>query len=301
MSITLTGGPAASARRATRIAIRNIRCENRVVSRYVFNQRAVREYRHDRPELTGDAAVLVDTLRNDGVALTTVDRLLPDGRSRFDEIAAHVGQLRAVTPQRPDAAKPFLVELLGERPEIRRGDPLVEFALAPGVRGIAEAYSGMTLRVQDVNVWVNLPSQDGPSQSQRWHRDLPEDYDIVKCFVYLSDVVPGTGPLQYARGSNTQAGRRVKMPTTFDGIGYRVEGHDVTQAFGPDSVVTAAGPRGTVAFADTRGVHRGGHAVDAERVVLQITYASQASCRPRNLTAAPGSDPAALRDFRLTI
>jgi hypothetical protein len=288
----------AAARRTARKAIRAVRCENRVVSRYLFNARAVRQYRRNAVRLSGEARLAVEKLRSSGVVLSSVNGLLGDNEL-FGRMADHVQNVRADSAGSPDADKPFLIELLGANPAIAPGDPLVEFALRPEIRGVAEAYSQMKLRVQDINVWINLPTGGDPTQSQRWHRDLPEDFDIVKCFVYLSDVPLGAGPLQYVRGTNTTAGRKLKFETEFDGIGYRVADGVVNDSFATEQIVTATGQAGAVVFADTRGLHRGGFAIENERVVLQITYASNASCRPRNLLPAEGVRRESLPDFRL--
>jgi hypothetical protein len=285
------------ARRGARHSIRAVRSDNRVLSRYVFNARPLIRHRRRPPVLSPEAVAVVTGLKQSGVMLTTASALLGDTKL-FDAIVAQTEELRA-RPAAVDAAKPFLTELLGTNPELAPDDPLLRLALHPQIRGIAETYAGMSLRVQDVNIWVNRPVGDEPIQSQRWHRDLPEDCDIVKCFVYLADVPDGAGPLQYVRGTNTPEGRKIELPTEFDGIGHRLNDEDVTATFGEDAIVTGRGPAGTLVFADTRGIHRGGLARDTERLVGQITYGSQASTRPRNLRPAPGVSRSDLRDLRL--
>lgn len=246
------------------------------------------------PAAAGAARELVDS----GVVLSNATELVGDDRL-FRQIVDYTESLRSEGAAEPDASKPYLTELLGTSPELDPSNPLLEFALNPQIRGIAEAYSTMRLRVQDVNVWVNAPTAGQAQQSQRWHRDLPEDYDIVKCFVYVEDVPTGAGPLQYVKGSNTKAGRKLRFSTDFDGVGFRLDDDDVARVFSDERIVQASGPAGTVVFADTRGIHRGGLATERERVVLQITYASEACFRPRNLRAAPGVRPEDLSEVRL--
>lgn len=284
-------------RRGLRVAVRRVRCESRLVSRYVFNPVAVRSFRGAPSMLSDEAERVVTQLRSAGVVMTTVDELM-EFSDPYRKVEDRIAELRQHQSETADPSKPYLVELLGARPAISADDPIAAFALLPEVRGVAEAYAQMKLRVQDVNVWINKPTGGDAMQSQRWHRDLPEDHDIVKCFVYFSDVTPGAGPLQYAPRTNTRSGRRLKFQTEFDGIGYRIPDAAVDQAFG-EEVVTATGPAGTMVFADTRGVHRGGFAVDSERVVLQITYASNACCRPRNLVPADDASDGRLQDFRM--
>lgn len=285
-------------RRRARRAVAFVRCESRLVSRYVFNGRAVRRYRADPTVLESAAAEVARELVSSGVVLTTTSDLIKDDRV-FADIVEYTNELRASGAAVPDASKPYLTELLGVSPELEPSNPLLEFALNPQIRGVAEKYSSMQLKVQDVNVWVNAPTAGTAQQSQRWHRDLPEDYDIVKCFVYIEDVPPGAGPLQYIKGSNTAQGRKKQFNTEFDGVGYRLDDRDIEQTFGQQDVVRAAGAAGTVVFADTRGIHRGGLATECERVVLQITYSSDACFRPRNLRPAPGVQPQDLPEVRL--
>lgn len=277
-----------------------LRCRNRIVSRYLFNAREVRNHRQAKVALSPAAADLASRLSVAGVATATAVDIVGD-----PDLVAQV-QVRAKElydaprPER-DPLKPYLFQLLGERPELRPDDPLVRFALDPQIRGIAEQYCGMRLRVQDLNVWVNEPTDAPAQQSQRWHRDVPEDHDIVKCFLYLSDVPAAAGPMDYVTGSNTGPGRRTKLRSVFDGGGYRLADDDVVAAFGADSVVTAVGSAGTLVFADTLGVHRGGRATGAERVVLQITYGSRASLRRSRLRPAAGVSPESLPDVRLAV
>lgn len=284
-------------RRANEI-YRSVRCQNRIVSRYVFNAGAVREHRRHTVELSAAAAAVADRLVADGVASAPAVDVAgdPDLVARVRERAQELYD--APRPER-DPLKPYLFQLLGETPELRPDDPLLHFALDPQIRGIAERYCGMRLRVQDLNVWVNEPTDAPAQQSQRWHRDVPEDHDIVKCFLYLSDVTPAAGPMSYVTGTNTPEGRRIKMPAEYDGGGYRLADEDVAAAFRADRTVTAEGTAGTLVFADTLGVHRGGHATGAERVVLQITYGSHASLRRARLRPAVGVSPASLPDVRL--
>jgi len=295
--------PAASSRvieplRRARRALHAVRTENRLVSRYVFNAAPVWKYRRTTTPISGESQRVARELQRSGVALTSVESLLGSDEA-LRTLQDHVARARVERATERDPLKPYLIELFGPRPEVSPDDALFSFALKPQVIGVAEAYARMKLRVQDMNVWINLPTGGGPTQSQRWHRDLPDDFDIIKCFVYLADVTPGAGPLQYIQATNTVEGRRQSFRSEFDGVGYRVADTDIESSFDPEQIVTAEGPAGTVVFADTRGMHRGGFALDTERVVLQITYSSNASIRKRNLRAAAGARRSELRGYRL--
>ena len=212
--------------RWARHRLRALRTENRPISRYVFNAAPVYRYRRVADQQPAEVRRVVDELRASGVALTSMSSLRSSDAS-LPVLQDHVARTRAERTAERDSLKPYLIELFGAQPEISPADPVFAFALLPQVRGVAEAYAQMELRVQDINVWINLPTGGGPTQSQRWHRDLPDDYDIVKCFVYLADVTPGAGPLQYIRSTNTPEGRRQSFRSEFDGVGYRVADDDI--------------------------------------------------------------------------
>jgi hypothetical protein len=314
MTATTATGPSArptpdwmtSARKSVRTAIRKVRCENGPISRYGFNLLPIVRYKVGVTPLNVTAHRVARELRQEGVAMTTLEELLEDDAA-LQRLQAYVESLRNEVlnegqneeGELSSFAKSFLIELLGERPVLMPGSPLVRLALHPQIKGVAEAYSGMKLRVQDVNAWVNLPRPNEAEQSQLWHRDLPEDHDIVKCFIYVRPVRKETGPMRYVRRSNTAQGRRVRFPSEWDGIGYRIPDQAVYSVVPDEYVLEATGPAGSVVFADTRGLHRGGHATGDERLVVQITYASNACCRPRNLIPADGAAAEQLTDFRL--
>ncbi|MEO5834278.1 MAG: phytanoyl-CoA dioxygenase family protein [Nakamurella sp.] len=284
--------------RHVRKALRSVRTESRAISRYVFNAAPVWKYRRAGTPLDGEMQRVALELRRTGVAMTSVESLLGSGEALV-ELQASVAAARIERTTERDPLKPYLIELFGARPVVAADDPVFAFALRPQIRGVAEAYAQMRLRVQDLNVWINLPTGGGPTQSQRWHRDLPDDFEIIKCFVYLADVTPGAGPLQYIRTTNTVEGRRQWFQSEFDGVGYRVADEDIAATYAPEEIVVAEGSAGTIVFADTRGLHRGGFAFDTERVVMQITYSSNASIRPRNLRAPAGATRSELVDYRL--
>jgi hypothetical protein len=271
--------------------------ENDLGWRWASNLGPTLSYRRAKGAASPVTERIVTTLRRDGVAISSLaelgidDALVARLRTRVDELLSDAkDEIDDKARRLPDASahgsKPFLVELMGALPAVRPGDPVLDFVLDPRVRGVAEAYSGMTLRVHDVNVWYNLPWPGEAQQSQRWHRDLFEDHDIVKVFLYVREVTPGSGPLSYLVGSHRGERRRWDPPTTYDGIGYRVDGAAIEAAAGPGEIVTAPGPQGTVVFADTRGLHRGGWATTDPRVVLQGLYASRSVRRPGTLVVA---------------
>jgi hypothetical protein len=286
----------------------SLRREWRLTWRYAYNLPAVRRYRRSAVQLAPGAARMAEDLRTDGVAVGSVSDLLPDGAELFDRARQQACDLvqaksdvlarrlrsagaATVAPEKPTSAtKSFVVELLGRHPRFDPASPIVQLAIHEQLRGLIHEYVRMHLRLHDLNVWMNLPSGDEPQLSQRWHRDEPDDRHILKAFIYLKDVPEGAGPLSYVRGSHRAGGRRAQLPSTWDGYGFRVADETIVEHFGADKVVTVPGEAGTVVVSDTRGYHRGGWAVDAERLVMMALYASRTSRKRRLIVPAPGVD-----------
>jgi hypothetical protein len=116
----------------------------------------------------------------------------------------------------------------------------------------------------------------------------------------VRDVPEGAGPMSYVAGSHTSTGRKIRLPESYDGIGYRYADEDVAAAARDTAIVSVPGSAGTVVFADTRGLHRGGWARTDDRVVVQGLYASRACNRPGVLVPGRESDRGGLvKDFAL--
>ncbi|WP_146149470.1 phytanoyl-CoA dioxygenase family protein [Kineococcus rhizosphaerae] len=271
------------------------------MSRYGFNLVSTLRYRQNPPALSAPAQDVVRTLRRDGVIVADSRALLGPDAALLDRVQDRVRALKAehatVIEERRAAlardgvgarSKDYLVELLGTRPEVDPRDPLVQFALQEQVLGIAEAYFETRVRLHDVNVWQNLATDAPASKSQKWHRDLLEDTKILKAFLYVDDVPAGAGPLRYVKGTNTPQGRKIKLPSQWDGIGFRVEDELIDATFEEPVMVEALGRAGDVAWADTLGLHRGGHAKTVDRLVVMYTFCSPACCRPKSLVPAQG-------------
>lgn len=234
-------------------------------------------------------ASLVAALDRDGIATTSLDALV--GPEAAEALLAATTEVRrssaeAVAAARDRSAeaadgpqKPFVVSLRDGLPGTPATDPLTAFALHPALLAVVHGYYGMFVRLRYVDLWHTLVTDAPPTQSQLWHRD-PEDRLILKVFVALEDVDEGAGPFRYAPGTHAKGTIRERpAATTVDGTTPRSDDDQMAAVVPPERWRTATGPRGTVVFADTRGFHKGGHALVHERVLYVSQYLSRAAGR----------------------
>lgn len=279
--------------------------------RWLFNASSTVRYRAHRPGLSVEAARIVAELNRSGGSTSSVGAVTGDD-SLLDELSAeadgliaaqqqHIDERRAML-SRDDSGdaylKPYLVQLMGADEVLLSGrEALLRLATRPEMLAVAQAYYGMTVKVGDVNIWLNLQSRMPPGRSTLWHRDLPEDHRILKAFVYLRETGPGNGALEFIPGTAHRSARRDAMPSTFDGTGHRFQDHDVEHAYPVERRARFSGQRGTLVFTDTVGIHRGGWAQTDDRLLCQILYVSGSTSRKPVLRWAADHAPTAADRF----
>jgi ectoine hydroxylase-related dioxygenase (phytanoyl-CoA dioxygenase family) len=168
--------------------------------------------------------------------------------------------------------KPFVIKYREEKIRTyHKDDPLLKL-VNPKVQAIVEGAIGPA-RLLCLDLWHNPPDccKHNPQWSQSWHRD-PEDSQPIKVFVYFSDVNMDSGPFQYVMGSHL-AWFDLCAPGA-----YPAEPIDETKI--PWQLFYAlTGNAGSVAFANTSGLHRGGHGKHS-RTMAVLTFVAEQSQAP---------------------
>jgi hypothetical protein len=169
------------------------------------------------------------------------------------------------------------VELLGSTVEFDPASVYARFALNDALLDIANAYFRMIVKLRYYNVWYTFATDTEPRESQLWHYDREDKY-ILKAFVYLRDVDAGGGPFTYVPGTHPKGQQRHKLPEYFLEKNVRRSTDDQMAAAVPESEwVRGTGKTGTIIFADTRGMHKGGEARTSDRLMYTCLYTSPAS------------------------
>lgn len=278
---------------------------NELAWRYLFNFSTTLAYKREQPRLAGEQARVLADLKEKGIALTSVARLLGtstlyselltavDGleRERSEEIRA-----ARTLANGPDgtAKKTFLLELLGELPVLDPDSIYTRFALQNEILEVANGYFEMFTSLRHYNVWRTFTSQGEARQSQLWHVDR-EDHYVLKMFLYLSDVDEGAGPFTYAPGTHARGRVRCQPAYSSEGHIKRSTDAQMAEVVPPDQWIKGIGPQGTILFADTHGYHKGGESRTQDRLLFNCMYVSP-SCEAREffqrMPVAPCADRA---------
>jgi hypothetical protein len=157
--------------------------------------------------------------------------------------------------------------------------PFLRLALHHPLLKVVNGYLGLRSRLRAINVWLNLPD-DGPAkESQLWHRD-GDDLQIVKVFIYFTDVDMKSGPFWFIPGTHRGKGRKIAVPMERG----RVSDARMVEAFDTARWKPCTGKAGTVILADTTGFHKGGKCEQHPRLLLTFEYVSAASQYPREFS-----------------
>ena len=192
------------------------------------------------------------------------------------------------------------------------GDVATDYCGAPAFAAIAARYMGMVPRFIGSSFWRTrpLPPDNGSRQySQLWHRDY-NDRMLMKAFLYLTDVGLQEGFFEYVAGSHA----RGPMGELYDRVGpdgfraypdnteverlveslpsYSLDDVAATTGtnapwHGKPAIVRCIAPRGTLIFADTFGLHRGGYVQKGVRDLIMTTHSTNFNVHKPHFAVTP--------------
>lgn len=238
------------------------------------------------PKLSPSSHKAVSELRHKGFSTMKIGDL-DGGKRLFEQLRTEVDLIEDGQRDELDSKRTALAdssELDGEKTYLHQplGDPIAldhrsPFAtLANAIAPIADSYLGMRTQVRAYAVWHNLATPHPPTDSQLWHRDR-EDLQILKAFLYLDDVGDGEGPFWFAPGTHHIGPVKAKAEAQrLRGV-LRTTDKQMAAVVPPRDWIQATAPAGTVVLADTRGYHKGGHAVTGDRRLVMVLFTSRNS------------------------
>jgi len=244
---------------------------------FFVNRKNRAKYLADTHAVSALSVRISDDLTRDGIAFSSLEELFP-GQDVLPKLQAEAARLREYAKIRPK--KPFLLELMEEDATLDMQDPFLQVAFSQPMLDPINRYLGIWSKFYYQMLAVTLPGGDNAVArgSQKWHRD-PEDAQMCKFFIYLSDVDESAGPFTYVRGTQRGGPYRSYFPQKRP-IGSYPSNEDVQKNIPQERHIVATGKAGSVIFADTSGLHRGGYATHKERIMYTSGYFSKAASFP---------------------
>jgi hypothetical protein len=269
-----------------------------------LNREYIEAYRNVAiPELSDVARRVVDDLTANGVAFSSVSEFfggdtlakLTDAFNRYHE------QFKANDTGARKGKQVYLATI--HRAHTFVADDFVsDYLGSEQYAALAARYLEMIPRFVGNSFWHTYPAPiEERMYSQLWHRDY-NDRQLVKVFLYVNDVDETNGPFEYLSGAH----RRGPLGGVFNRIGpdglraYPDSGemerflppypvvklHEVAEPdrygsrapwAGKPSRILCTGPAGTLIFADTFGLHRGGYVQEGYRNLIMTTFSTNAN------------------------
>lgn len=137
---------------------------------------------------------------------------------------------------------------------------------------VAQDYLGARPVIDVIGLWWHTRFSDKPDRgaAQYYHFDMDRP-KWLKFFIYLTDVETTNGPHSFIAGSH-QSGA---IPSSLLKKGYaRLTDEEIKTHFDEKNIIEFNAPRGTIIAEDTRGLHKGKHVQEGDRLILQIQYSN---------------------------
>jgi hypothetical protein len=150
-------------------------------------------------------------------------------------------------------------------------DARLYFIEEPEIRKYLKLYTGISNPVGMVLAARINHTDRNQGSGGGWHRDSPVTHQF-KAICYLSNVTTSNGPFQYIEGSHHKFNviknfmNRVFIPGQYRFSEAEVEKY--LQMNEKNKIVEFVAEQGTLAFADTKGIHRGKPLHSGERYAI---------------------------------
>lgn len=151
-------------------------------------------------------------------------------------------------------------------------DDVQKLIIDPSIISVAQRYLNAKPMLDVIGMWWHTSFQKEPdsSSAQFFHFDM-DRIKWLKFFIYLTDVDENSGPHAFVKGSH----RNLGIPRNLRSQGYaRLTDDEIQHAFGEDKIIYHLAKRGTVIAEDTRGLHKGQHVIQGDRLVLQLQFSN---------------------------
>ncbi len=256
---------------------------------------AAQRFKHQKPRIFGEQKRVLEQIQEQGYAITDFSKLFGffdrklwrAAEAAMSDFVNHPnikGAAQKISAcedfdQDPEFQKIFKPSILSQTNHIghlRADHACVALLRHPKILNIANAYYKMFSKLRNVNLWLSPPISETNRQkrkgSQQWHRDQ-EDQRILKCFIYFSDNDETNGATEYVPQSRCISADKYRNVLPYPASSGYVSPCLFDTKIDPKDRISLNGKKGTIAFLDTNGFHRGGLVTaEKERLLLVSTF-----------------------------
>lgn len=232
-------------------------------------------------ELIGGIEKKVFTeLTEDGISVISIKELFGAGNHEFEKLGTwlknNMGRVYM------GEYKPFLMYYYGGNYETKKykfdsNNPFHLLANTQIIKNIVQAYIKCETRLHHLELSQSIPRDVGADNelllSQNWHRD-PGVGRIVKVFIYMSDVELDDGPFTYLKKSRSYEEYGNLLRQKYFGLGGRYDRKnlELKGVINKEDIKICSGQAGTIIFADTTAIHKGGDSRRNSRIMSTFAY-----------------------------
>ncbi|MFD0916465.1 tetratricopeptide repeat protein [Pseudahrensia aquimaris] len=248
----------------------------------------------NQPKLDEEQQRILGELIDKGICMSDFDSLFgKKHQDLWDAAEAHVKsftedpEVRALEqrisqcedfnadPEFAKSFKPSIVNYRMLKGEMYATEAAYQMYLNKRVLDIANSYNEMLSKIRNVALWLNPPiggKNIGERKgSQIWHRDQ-EDENILKCFIYYTDVEEGCGPTEYIRYSKVKPERKYSKVIGYPQSSGYPGSYLIDKHVQQEDMLSAIGKKKSIMFFDTNGFHRGGYVTKDRRIITMATF-----------------------------
>jgi hypothetical protein len=268
----------------------------------VMNRRyigAARKY--PAPPISAAGTRVAQDLAANGIAFATIDEFFPAAffSTLSDRFYAYLDEFQRTASAASAKGKGVFLDTIHKAHTFVTDDAVSSYLADPGIATVAAHYMGMVPRFVGSSFWrTRTATGSDRLYSQLWHRDY-NDRMLMKVFLYITDVGETEGYFEYMAGSHESGA----LGAEFDRIGpdgfraypdaaavercvaslpsFKLNELQADQYSGTaapwhrtPAIVKGIAPKGTLIFADTYGLHRGGFVQEGHRDMVMTTYST---------------------------
>lgn len=224
---------------------------------------AVEQHAINLPPISTEDLKIVETLKNEGVAITSLSELATPSSLKMSSAA------RKLIPLIPSATKKNQFVIHATNEQMMEYPEIFIWGLERRILNIAENYFGLPVAYHGAYFRRDI-ANNVQRKSRLWHLD-GEDRQVFKVIIYLDDVNEDQGPFQYIPVSTTQ-----KLVQQFKYRQGYIQDTVMQQKVSSSDYKSCLGVFGTVIFAATSNIfHRGKIPVASDRFSIFFDYTSR--------------------------